>query len=463
VTRNDEKQDLRSAAETLLQAEGTTRQAACDDDLARLVHELQVHQIELEMQNEELRQARTEAEIALTRYVELYDFAPVAYLGLDRGGFVREANLAGARLLGCDRSSLMGRSLATWLAEESRSALASLLARATAPGRRETCELTLVTGPGPTGRTFVQMEAVADGEDGGIRVALLDIDARKRSEAALESHGRQLEALVEERTAEIAGLDTQLARRIREAESANRAKSTFLANMSHEVRTPMNAIMGLTTLLRRNGELGSGIQDKLGKIAAAAEHLLSILNDILDLAKLEAGKIVLENAPFSPAALLDALPAVVGERSAAKGLRLSVETDARLAQEAWGDANVLRRALLNYLDNAVKFTEQGEIVLSAQVVSQTDTTVEVRFAVADTGIGVTPEQKSRLFIPFEQADNSTTRVYGGTGLGLAINRHLAHLMGGEAGFAARPGGGSIFWLTARFARSTFIAHTGPPT
>jgi signal transduction histidine kinase len=140
-----------------------------------------------------------------------------------------------------------------------------------------------------------------------------------------------------------------------------------------------------------------------------------------------------------------------------------VETDARLAQEAWGDANVLRRALLNYLDNAVKFTEQGEIVLSAQVVSQTDTTVEVRFAVADTGIGVTPEQKSRLFIPFEQADNSTTRVYGGTGLGLAINRHLAHLMGGEAGFAARPGGGSIFWLTARFARSTFIAHTGPPT
>ncbi len=451
MTHDDEKQNLRNAAESRLQAAGATGRVAGDDDLARLVHELQVHQIELQMQNEELRQARTEAEMALTRYVELYDFAPVGYFGLDRRGVIREVNLAGARLLGCDRCKLIGRPLATWLAEESRSALSGLLARATAPGRRETRELILVTGPEPTCRTFVQMEAVAEEEGGGIRAALIDNDTSKRREAECDNRLRHLEALVWKRTTRIADLDAQLARRVREAESAKRAKRTFLANMSHEIRTPMNAIIGLTNLLCRRKKVGSEAHDKMAEIPAAAEHLLSILSDILDLAKIEAGKIVLDHAPFSPAAVIDALTSKIGERAAAKGVRVTVETDARLAREVWGDAALLHRALLNYLDNAVEFTERGEIVLRAQVVSQTDTPLEVRFSVEDTGIGVTAEQQSRLFIPFEQVDSSTTRLHGGTGLGLAITRHLAHLMGGEAGFEPRAGGGSVFWLTARFA------------
>ena len=462
MTSNDANPGLRGAAETRPQAAGQTARPAGNDELARLVHELEVHQIELHMQNDELRQARAEAEAALARYTELFDFAPLGYFGLDRKGVVHEVNLAGARLLGCERSVLLGRPLAGFLAKESHAAFARLLTRAAAPEGRESCELTLTRGPSPAGRTFVQMEAVADEPGGGIRAAMLDIDARKRSEAELERHRHHLEALVAERTEEIAGLNAQLERRAQEAEAANRAKSTFLANMSHEIRTPMNAIIGLTTLLRRHGELGPAAQDKLSKIASAADHLLSILNAILDLSKIEAGKVVLENIPSSPAALLDELAGLVEERAQAKGLRLTVASHA-LPPVLVGDATRLRQGLLNYLGNAVKFTEAGSVVLSARLMSQTDGEAVIRFAVEDTGIGVTAEQQSRRFTPFEQADNSTTRRYGGTGLGLAITRHIAQLMGGEAGFEPRPGGGSRFWLTARLARSAAAAIPEAPS
>ncbi|MFD2113019.1 PAS domain S-box protein [Thiorhodococcus fuscus] len=242
----------------------------------------------------------------------------------------------------------------------------------------------------------------------------------------------------------------ELERRAYEAESAARAKSAFLANMSHEIRTPMNAILGLTHLLRRDLANATNIA-RLEKIDTAARHLLTIINDILDLSKIEAGKLKLNQGDFALSALLDQVRSLVIESAEAKGLHVSIETD---QPSLWlrGDVTRLLQALLNYASNAVKFTERGGIVLRARVLDEDAECMHMRFEVEDTGVGIPSDKVSRLFHAFEQADSSTTRRYGGTGLGLAITHELAHLMDGEAGVETGEGTGSVFWFTARLRR-----------
>jgi PAS domain S-box-containing protein len=231
------------------------------------------------------------------------------------------------------------------------------------------------------------------------------------------------------------------------AEAANRTKSVFLATMSHEIRTPMNAIIGFTDLLRHDCENDVPSARRLDHIAQAAHHLLQIINDALDLSKIEAGKLTLENTPFRLQPLLQRTLALVATQAMAKGIALSLECqDAPVA--VGGDPTRLSQALLNLLGNAVKFTEQGSVVLRCRVLSPCALGQLLRFEVADTGIGVALDQLPRLFTAFEQGDSSTTRRFGGTGLGLALTRRLALLMGGDAGGDSAPGQGSTFWFTA---------------
>ncbi|MEY2632049.1 MAG: hypothetical protein RIR00_703, partial [Pseudomonadota bacterium] len=244
-----------------------------------------------------------------------------------------------------------------------------------------------------------------------------------------------------------------------QAEAANQAKSAFLANMSHEIRTPMNAIIGLTHLLRRDIRNPEHL-DRLSKIAAAADHLLSVISDILDLSKIEADKVVLENRPFDLESVLNRVSTMMIDRIRDKKLELLIDATPGHYRVS-GDATRLTQALLNYLGNAVKFTEQGSITLRSRVLAQDETTLLVRFEVEDTGIGISTTALSRLFQPFQQADNSTTRRFGGTGLGLAITRRLAELMGGEAGARSEPGQGSCFWMTARLG-CVDVVEAGPP-
>ena len=240
------------------------------------------------------------------------------------------------------------------------------------------------------------------------------------------------------------------------AEAASRSKSAFLANMSHEIRTPMNAIIGFSHLLKLDLKEPAQL-DKLDKINLSANHLLGILNDILDLSKIEAEHLVLEAAPFSIAATLNNACTMMAERFQAKQLPLLEEIDPRLATQ-WliGDQRRVSQMLINYLANAVKFTERGSVTLRAKLEAEQDDSLLLRFEVQDTGIGISEQQQARLFEVFEQAEASTTRKYGGTGLGLAINRHLARFMGGDTGVVSRPGLGSTFWFTVNLKRGSAL-------
>jgi signal transduction histidine kinase/ActR/RegA family two-component response regulator len=295
----------------------------------------------------------------------------------------------------------------------------------------------------------------APGPDGEIRYILLarDVTQRKRAETELAEYRQHLEELVASRTAELS--ESKQA-----AEAANVAKSTFLANMSHEIRTPMNGILGIAYLMRRGGVSDEQAR-KLDKMTASAKHLLSIINDVLDLSKIEAGKVALEAHDFARDVLLQDLLSVVEDDIRGKGLALEVDLDG-LPPLLHGDPTRLRQALLNYLSNAVKFTASGVISLSGEVIEDTGTELALRFEVRDTGIGITDEQKSRIFAAFEQADPSTTRKFGGTGLGLALTRRIARLMGGEVGVESTPGQGSTFWLTVRMGKVGQAAATPVP-
>ena len=251
---------------------------------------------------------------------------------------------------------------------------------------------------------------------------------------------------------QLSTLNDELAERAARADDATQAKSAFLANMSHEIRTPMNGILGMANLLRRSG-LSAEQVERLDKIDNAAEHLLDVINNILDLSKIEAGKFALEEAPVAIERVLANVGAIVSERARAGGIRLVIEPvlfPARLL----GDSTRLQQALLNFATNAVKFTASGTVTLRALREAETADAMRLRFEVEDTGIGIAPDAMPRLFSSFEQADNSTTRKYGGTGLGLAITRHLAQLMEGEAGVESTPGEGSTFWFTVALRKNS---------
>jgi PAS domain S-box-containing protein len=281
-----------------------------------------------------------------------------------------------------------------------------------------------------------------------------DVTERKAIQQELEQHREHLESLVAQRTSEL------VAARLR-AEEASRSKSTFLANMSHEIRTPMNAIIGLTHLLRRS-ETQPKQAEQLDKVGEAAKHLLGIINDILDISKIESGKMTMESADFSLDQVMRNVLNLTRDRAAAKELRLSTQIDPMLPQMLRGDAMRLGQVLLNFAGNAVKFTEQGVISIAAKLVTLPAAAkpldsgrLRVRFEVRDSGIGMSEDQISRLFQAFEQADTSITRKYGGTGLGLAISKRLIGLMGGtedrDIGVESQLGQGSLFWFELPFS------------
>lgn len=287
-------------------------------------------------------------------------------------------------------------------------------------------------------------------QDGSIWI-FADISSRHAAMDELASHRAHLEELVLERTH---ALETAL----EDARAADRAKDAFLANVSHEMRTPLNAVIGLSALALTNAR-DTRQRDYLEKISGAGETLLAIIDDLLDLTKIAAGRMDLVAAPFAPRALLERLAAMMSHRAAEKGLELRLEISDGVPGYLVGDALRLNQVLMNLLGNAIKFTAAGRIVLRTEALETDARTALLRLSVADTGIGIAPEAQLSLFSPFTQADSSITRRFGGTGLGLAICKHLVDMMGGALEVDSTPGKGSTFGFELRLP----VAETAEAT
>ncbi len=375
------------------------------------------------------------------RFRKLFQYLPIAYQSLDIEGRWLDANQKLADLLGFERpEDLLGLNFGDFWVDETREQFPDTFAQLQRDLHlRGELHLRRRDGQPITVELAGQAQRTPEGQFVRTHCVLVDVTERRRLEQTIREINANLEEKVAERTAQLA--------------QANQAKSEFLANMSHEIRTPMNAILGIAQILERE-TLTPDQRSLLQKISDSGSGLLHIINDILDLSKIEAGQLKLERNPLDLARTLSLLDALMTPGAQDKGLELRFQPSVKLPEHLYGDPLRIKQVLLNLISNAIKFTEQGAVTVRVIPLEVSQTAARLRFEVTDTGIGINDEALTRIFEPFTQADASTTRQYGGTGLGLSISKRLVELMGGMIGATSTPDAGSIFWFELPLERVT---------
>lgn len=405
----ENKIGIRSRAEAKLTRSKAPPKTLSPEETQELIYELQVHQLELEMQNEDLRSSRSELEALLSRYADLYDSAPIGYCTLDQNGLVLEINLKGAELLGIEKKHLIQRPFLIYVAEEDRARFRSYLSMALKNGGRETYELKLNPREGLPFDAQIEQTIGKDIEERSVRrIAIIDVTRQKQAER------EQKKLLAREQKAKL------------EAEEAGRLKDEFLATVSHELRTPLNAIYGWAHLL----QTGEGDPETRNTALEAIDRNVkaqeSLINDLLDLSSMITGKLCLKIRTLNLAEIIEAAIETVREAAEAKGIEMKLNVDPSI-EPVTVDPDRMQQVFWNLLSNAIKFTPQegGGIEIFLE---RADRSIQIR--VKDSGIGISSDFLPYVFDRFRQAEASTTRSHGGLGLGLAIVRHLTELHGG---------------------------------
>lgn len=420
----DQAAEMRRKAEARLQArEGDPGSPRSETAARALVHELQVHRIELELQNEELQRARTEAQEALERYHDLFDFAPVGYFLLEKDGRIREINLAGAALVGLDRSRASKHRFGQFVATEDRPAFADFLQQVLASEAKQTCQIKLI---GVESLVPVLVEGIATHESPSqptlCRAAVIDLTQQKRVDDLAAANAR-LKAT--EQWLRASEEQMRLAKEA--AERANRAKDQFLAALSHELRTPLTPVVMGVSMLQDRHDLDASVRETLDMVRRNVEMEARLIDDLLDVARIARGTIVLNRRPIPLCAVIERAIDVCKADIEARDLDLQMDLQQCGAFWVDADAGRLQQVFWNLLKNATKFTPHGGRVSVRCRPNQDHVIVEVE----DNGVGIEPHALSRVFDAFEQAHGSASQQFGGLGLGLAISKALVELHGGQ--------------------------------
>ena len=414
---------LRKRAEKILNARPKSAQKASGKSLKSVIHQLEIHQVELKLQNEELRKAQLELAVSRDRYTDLYEFAPIAYVTLDRQGRILESNLMAARLLGVERRSLLRANLTKFVTSESQDKWYLHRRAALAEDALQQCELGIRRDDG----TLLSVRAESIGSGSGNErhccTALVDITEKKRAAEERE------ELLVREKAAR------------QDAESATKAKDRFLATVSHELRTPLTPILGWSRILREKPLSASHAGHALESIERNARMQAQLIDDLLDFSRSIAGKVRLSIRLVDLPGIISAAIDTIRTGADAKTLAIETKFDEE-ARQLSGDPRRLQQVIWNLLSNAVKFTPRGgRIEVQTHHVNS-----DIQIVVNDTGKGIPAEFLPHLFEPFSQAENSSVRTYGGLGLGLAIVRQIVDLHGGAIRINSTEGEGTTFTI-----------------